>query len=122
MVTDPTVCDVVWTCALWYYRDHTLTYDLYDDERDAAGQAQWMRAHCEGVPVGVQFADGRTILAENWPELAADEERARLAEAKRKAERATAPPPPPPRFRHDPFGSGDMVTVDADDPEWVGAE
>ena len=100
--------------ALWYLRYRQASYALWDDEEEAAGVGAAMEADGGAVVTGVQFADGRAVPRNNWTAFAAA--RQRLLEVEE------APlPPRAVRRRLDPF-SGDMVEVDACDPEWLGRE
>lgn len=104
--------------ALWYWRYHSIDYALWDDEEEAAGIAAAMEDDCGGVPAGIQFPDGRTIAAADWPALA--EARTRREQA---WEEQVANPPerPPMRKITAPFGGG-KTEIDARDPEWLGVK
>lgn len=106
------------TVALWFWRHYSITYDIYDNERAAADAAVYLEEYESGVPIGIQFSDGRTVRVEDWPEYAeADARREARIEADR-TKRAVAPPRPARRVL-DPF-EGQSVVVDGDDPSWLG--
>jgi hypothetical protein len=103
------------TVALWFWRFHSITYDIYDSESGAADAAVYLEEYESGVPIGIQFSDGRTVRVEDWPEyVEADARR----EARIEAKRAVTPPCPTRRVL-DPF-EGQSVVVDGDDPSWLG--
>lgn len=93
-------------CALWYWRYHSPHYEIHDSEEEAAASALEMTDKAEGWPDGVQFADGRTVRLDDWPAY-------REAQARR--DKAS---PPSRKIKH-PF-DGQTLTVDADEPEWLG--
>lgn len=97
--------------ALWYDRHHVRCYSLQDTERDAAGLAVSLKEYEEGVPIGVQFADGRTLTVDQWPAY-------QQVQAEQDAEWIRQPPRPT-REVLDPF-DGATVVVDADVPRWLG--
>lgn len=104
--------------ALWYVRYHQPDYDLHDSEREAAEAAVYMEDYGHGVALGVQFEDGRLIVAGEWPEMRAAYERLREAEARQREAWAAAEPRPV-RKAVDPF-DGRLLEIDADEPAWLG--
>lgn len=102
------------TCALWYYR-YGPDYDLQDSEAEAARWAVVLEDGDEpALILGVQFADGRTIPADQWEALAEARTQARQEEANR-----PLPTPIPTHTMRDPF-RGEEVEVEDDSPSWVG--
>jgi hypothetical protein len=106
-------------CALWYqWGGRPIEFELADSEEAAARRAvsiddcDWP---CDLL--GVQFADGRIIEAENWP--AFDEARRREDERYRQINEARPPDTTPKRAVADPF-DGQTVMIDASAPSWVG--
>jgi len=103
--------------ALWYWRHHAISFEIYDSERDAAGAAVYMEDYEQGSPIGIQFPDGRTVHLDDWPAYHEEEERRRAQEKADSAKRAATPRPT--RKVLDPF-EGRAVTVDDDEPVWLG--
>lgn len=101
--------------ALWYWRYHSIDYSIWDSEEEAAGIAAAVRDDGSASIAGIQFPDGRTIPAEDWPALAEAEERRWQAWANRPEEK-----PRPKRAITAPFGGGKME-IDAREPEWLGS-
>jgi len=99
--------------ALWYSRYRAIDYSIWEDEEEAAGIAAAMEADGEGVPVGVQFQDGRTIPAAEWEALEAARER------RERWEERPAEKPRPKRKIQAPFGRG-VIEIDASEPSWLG--
>ena len=104
------------TCALWYWRHNTITYDVFDTEAEAASMAVYFKDDAQGVPIGVQFANGRTIRYQDW-----DAYRAARQQADEDCRQRLANPaePRPTRTVLDPF-EGKEVTIEADEPSWLG--
>jgi hypothetical protein len=100
------------TCALWYWRSHAMDYELFAAEEEAARYAIYLDEYDGGSPVGVQFADGRTVLVEEWPAI--DQARNAVRES---GERPATPPAM--RTIRDPFSSTD-VQIEASEPDWLG--
>lgn len=103
--------------AFWYMRHHAPGYDIADSEADAAEQAAFMADDERGVILGVQFPDGRTIAAADWEPYQAARRRLYAEMRKRVAERTAHPRPT--RRVLDPF-RGQQITVEADEPDWLG--
>jgi hypothetical protein len=104
--------------AIWFRTwDNRIDFDLDDTEQEIA---EWAVAQEDSdypsTILGVQFKDGRTITAREWPALAEARRRARQAEQDR---RDNPLPPTPKRTVHDPF-TGSQVQIEADDPDWLG--
>lgn len=102
--------------ALWYLRYGRMDYDIWDSEAEAAGIAVAMTDDCNGVPIGLQFPDGRLVDVENQPWPAYEEaarRRDEFAASARKQE------PPPQRKITAPFGGGE-IEIDASEPDWLG--
>lgn len=105
-------------CALWYWRHNVIEYEVYDSEAEAASAAVGMEDYGNGVPIGVQFPDGRTIRQDDWVAYRDAVAKARADEEARSARQKDAPPIPTRQVK-DPF-EGRPVTVEADEPEWLG--
>lgn len=103
-------------CAVWYMHYGSARVVLFANEREAAGFAYELADSGSGAVTGVQFADGRLVKRDDWQALD-DYEDEVLRSASARA--ANAPPPPPTRKVRDPF-DGQSVSVDADDPAWLG--
>jgi hypothetical protein len=101
--------------ALWYKRYRIMDYSLWDSEEEAAGIAAAMAADGQAVPKGIQFPDGRTIAAEDWPAYEAARERRERYEAE------YVPEVRPQRKITAPFGGG-TISIDAREPEWLGVK
>lgn len=103
-------------CALWYWRYQVVYYEICGSEADAARFAVATEEHGDGVPIGVQFPDGRTVRVNDWPAYdeaqrtfwAVDDASAEAARAERPTRQIT-----------DPF-KGQQLAVDADEPSWLG--
>jgi hypothetical protein len=106
------------TCALWYERFGQTRYDLFDNEQGAAGYACYLTYEGQGAPIGVQFADGRTLRVVEWPAFA---ERSAAWEESERAETARAVEPRPTRAVQSPF-SDVVVDVETGAPEWLGRQ
>lgn len=109
-------------CALWYRtRYGDLDYEIFGTEAETARHAAYMSNYSNGYPVGVQFADGRTVRAADfaaWPAFKVAQEEVRAAE-ERRAEAFRVDAERPKRQIRDPF-EGRALTVDADEPDWLG--
>jgi hypothetical protein len=108
------------SAALWIMRYDRPDYDLYDSEAEAATMAVYHEdviLHENGIPLGVQFDDGRVLRMEDWPRFAA-ERRDRAIERAAKAA-VPEPAPRPVRAIRDPF-EGKPLEVDAAEPAWLG--
>lgn len=104
--------------ALWYWQGGHADYELYGSEADAADAAVSMEAAETGAPAGVQFADGRIIELEAWPEYPqADRRRSRRMSRWATGRREL----PPQRTVTAPFGGGE-IEIDADAPSWLGVQ
>ena len=115
--------------ALWYWQYGSLTYSLHADEEAAAWSALGLDESGEAAVAGVQFADGRVIErplgvvglgTDWWPAYKAVEDRRYEEFCKRQREYEQRPPRPTRQIR-DPFGLDQTVTVDANEPEWLGS-
>jgi hypothetical protein len=106
------------SCALWYWRHHVCHYELHDNEEEAAAAAYSMEEWGEGVPVGLQFPDGRVIPTNEWTVYREYGQRRRAAEDAEYAALHVEPPRPTRRIL-DPF-DGQSVVIDADAPQWLG--
>lgn len=106
-------------CALWYWRHHAPSFDLCDDEQEAVRRALYLEDDGEGVPIGVQFRDGRTVEMADWAVYRAARDRRDADNQKRVKEMAAALKARPTRQIVHPF-DGKPLTIDADEPEWVG--
>jgi hypothetical protein len=104
--------------ALWYMRYHSPGYWLCEDEEEAASMALGMEDAGNGVALGVQFPDGRTIARGDWPAYAEAQRRQDEAERRAWAEQEAAPPRPMREIK-DPFG-GRALKVESDEPSWLG--
>jgi hypothetical protein len=93
-----------------------MDYSLWDSEEEAAGIAAAMEADGGGDTAGIQFPDGRTVAAGDWPALA--EARTRRGRAEDEYLRRE---PPPQRKITAPFGGG-TISIDAREPEWLGVK
>ncbi len=116
-VTEPDPADS--RCALWYWRYHTLNYEIYDTEAGAASAAWAMQDNGGAAPVGVQFPDGRTVEIDGWAALTERWSAVFTGEAARRAGATPASPEPAGRKVRSPFGNA-VVTVDASEPAWLG--
>lgn len=103
-------------CALWYERWHQTRYDLFDSEQGAADYAVYLTEEGEGQPLGVQFADGRTLKVDDWPAYAARKQR---WEENERADAARVVEPRPTRKVRDPFTDA-VVDVEVSAPGWLG--
>ena len=104
--------------ALWYWRYHSMDYSLWDSEEEAAGIAAAIEEDGGGVPAGIQFPDGHTVSAGEWPAFA--EARTRREQAWEE-QMAKPEKPRPKRKITAPFGGG-QIEVDAREPEWIGVK
>ncbi|HEY9371467.1 hypothetical protein [Streptomyces sp.] len=107
------------TCALWWWHRGNAGFSLYDTEEDAAQDALYMEDSGEAAVVGVQFADGRIIKADDWPALAV----ARVEYERRWQERSkvlAAKPPPIMRTITEPFGGATVKAEAGEIPDWLG--
>ncbi len=107
------------TCALWYWRHMVLGYEIYDTEAEAARAAWAMEDNGGAVPSGIQFPDGRTVAASEWPALARQWAAVFAADAARRAGVTPSQPEPAGRKVRSPFGDA-VVVVDAGEPAWLG--
>jgi len=108
-------------CAVWYMRHYSAYYELCEDEQQAVSYAYALVDAGEGAVLGVQFADGRLVERDEWQALA-DYQNERYSAWRDSVRAAEAlPPPPPPRQVRDPF-EGHEASVDAGDPDWLGAQ
>lgn len=106
-------------CALWFYRNGHIDWELHDDEAGALEMAAWYEDgdNDDVVDVlGVQFADGRTIKAAEWAGL--PEARQRERERRRRVSEAYREPRPMRKAR-DPF-TGATLMIHESDPPWAG--
>lgn len=102
-------------CAVWYDGRGGIDYDLCDDETEAASVAAGLYESDDAPTIlGVQFADGRLVKADQWEAFT----QAKKAQAAMWAE-AYARPRPAMRTVRDPF-TGEAVDVEADEPGWLG--
>lgn len=110
MTEEPT-----YTCAVWYLDDHgQINYDLFPDEADAANCAVGYDGN--GTVLGLQWADGQTVPARQWPAFAY----AKRREAERWQQRRDNPPPPTPtRLTRDPF-TARAIAIETTEPDWLG--
>jgi hypothetical protein len=108
--------EAVDTCALWYERWNQISYDLFDSEQDAAGFAVYLSNEGQGVPLGVQFADGRAVKIDEW---AAFSDRQRQWEQSEHGGAGCVMEPRPTRPVRDPFTDA-VVDIDAGEPRWLG--
>lgn len=104
-----------YSCAVWYERHGVTSIDVFDTEEEAAGFAVYLASEGQGVPLGVQFADGRTLELGDWTAFA-DRERLWQAEEDRAAARPGSDLPDRPL--RSPF-TGGVAEVGADAPEWL---
>jgi len=107
-------------CVLWVIRNGHADYELCDDEAEAANMAAFYE--CGGSDnvydvLGVQFRDGRTVIAATWPAMADAVRAQRAADQER---RDNPPPPLPTKKIRDPF-TAELIDADTDAPAWVGA-
>jgi len=112
-MTDPS-----YTCAVWYMRYYNIEYELCATEEEAARFAVCLRDDSQGVPLGIQFADGRAVKSADWSFLDEVEELMRL-EAADRVDRLRQETPPPSRKTRDPF-DGNPLVVDLTEPSWLG--
>lgn len=101
-------------CALWFHRHLLVDFEIYGREYDAAAAAAYMAEYEHGVPIGVQFSDGRTIKVEDWQAFKDAEER-----LQKNQETIRAMPPRKTRLILNPF-DGSPKRVDFDEPMWLG--
>jgi hypothetical protein len=106
-------------CALWYWRHYAPSFDLCDDEQEAARRALHLEDDGQGAPVGVQFRDGRTVALADWPAYRAARDRRDAEHEERAKEAVAALKGRRTRQVVDPF-EGTPLTIDADEPEWLG--
>ena len=98
------------TCAVWYVGRYWIDYDACTDEADAASEAAALENSDDAPTIlGVQFADGQTIKAEQWQAFIDARKRSAAMWAE-----ASARPTPPMRTIHDPF-TGEALEID-----WLG--
>lgn len=109
------------TCAVWYWRHHSLDYDLYEDEQAAARFAASLEEWENGFVAGVQFSDGRLIKRDGWSAMR-EEERRRDQESDARMEAYKAVPPTPKRKINPPFTDDPYMEIDAEEPEWLGVQ
>lgn len=112
------------TVALWTIYHYSPSYEIYDDEAEAAVMAVAMQEDNlgeYGVVMGVQYEDGRALSREDWPAYRAELERRRAEGAARAAAAASQPrkPAPPQRLIKDPF-CGYAMDIDTSEPAWLG--
>ena len=105
--------------ALWWMRYNSPDYELYETEREAADFGSYLEDEGDGVVLGVQFADGRTIARAGWREYREARARRRDEDARRRAQEATRAPVPM-REARDPF-TGTAVKIEVSEPSWLGA-
>lgn len=103
-------------CAVWFWRNFIMEYEIFDHEIDAARYAVALLENEEGAPVGLQYSDGRTVKVENWR---AYEEAEKVYNAARNSRPPMAPPST--RIILNPF-DGSPKRVDAGQPKWLGKE
>lgn len=114
--TDPMNAEPM-ECAIWFLDGRRVDYALEDSEADAADYAVAMEdGDYPTTLIGVQFADGRLVRAEDWRALADARRRRRQREQER---RDNPPPPIPTRRGFDPF-DGKPIDIELDSPRWVG--
>ena len=94
--------------ALWFWRRYLMDFSA----------AWYLREYGEGVPVGVQLADGCTLRVEEWPAFAEYLRKEEEAESERRAKPYV---PRPKRTVLDPF-EGQTVELDVDEPAWLGRD
>jgi hypothetical protein len=108
------------TCALWFSRYYNIDYQLFATEEEAARFSVHMHEDAQGVTLGVQFADGRTVKVEDW--AFRDEVEQRMwREGTERAARQAALPPRPFRKAHDPF-AGEPIEIELSEPAWLGRQ
>jgi hypothetical protein len=116
------------TCAVWFRspqghraetpgRGHHITCELFDSEQDAARFAVHFDAEWQGIALGVQFSDGRTLKVDQWPAYA--ERRGQWEAVERSRQSGSALHHVPMRPTRDPF-TGEAVEVGAFQPAWLG--
>lgn len=109
------------SCALWYWRHFAVTYEIFDGyakytaEQEAAQFAVHLEDVGSGVPIGVQFSDGRTIWVNDWTAYREAMEQRDEREETEKREYV----PPEMRTIFDPF-RGKSLSVEVDEPAWLG--
>lgn len=101
-------------CALWYWRHGAMDYEIYDSEEQAAKEAVGMEEYDHGSPVGLQFSDGRTVLAEDWQALKDAQKKFNESVRCRQAAPTRAT-----RLILNPF-DGAPKRVDDSEPQWLG--
>lgn len=110
------------TVALWYVRHYETRYDLWETEAKAADYGVFLQNEDDGPHIlGVQFADGRTIERDAWPEWRAAEERERARWEQNRAEWKSRPPAPV-RRTLDPFGGTEPIEIELSEPSWLGRQ
>jgi hypothetical protein len=105
-------------CAVWYWQHYAPCYELFDNEREAAGFAANLENSGDGSVAGIQFSDGRTIERDRWGAYRAEQVRLTAQWERDRRERANTPPPPTRKIRH-PF-DGSPMTIEAGEPAWLG--
>lgn len=104
-------------CALWYWHQGQMDYELWDSEEEAAKQAVFMVEYETGTPVGLQYSDGRTVLVEDWQALKAAQ--AKYDEEWQKRWSKPESEKRPTRVILNPFNGG-PIRIDAEEPQWLG--
>lgn len=103
------------TCAVWYVGRYGVDFDTCTDEAEAASVAAGLHNGDEAATIlGVQFADGRLVKAEEWQAFADARKRSAAMWAE-----AAARPQPATRTIRDPF-TGEALEVEVDEPDWLG--
>lgn len=108
------------TCAVWFWRYHSIGVDTFDSEDSAVAFALGCEEEGSASIAGIQYADGRFVAVDDWTAL--DEYRDRRdAWWDEAAKRADDGPRPELRVVSPPFeAKGQTVTVDASEPSWLG--
>jgi hypothetical protein len=107
--------NTTYTCAAWYTDDYgQATYELAQTEEQAAQAAAWADGYWEVL--GLQWASGETVPADQWQAFSEAKRRLRQAEQNRRANPA---PPPPTRRTYDPFRGHD-INIETAEPDWLG--
>lgn len=102
-------------CALWFWHNCGMEYELFQREVDAAKYAACMVQNEGGAPVGVQFSDGSTIRLDDWLAYEAAENEFMMARQSMLAN----PQKRESRVIRDPFNN-QLVKIDSEEPQWIG--
>lgn len=109
------IAEMNYICALWFWYNGGMEYELFQREVDAAKYAVCMVENEGGTPVGVQFSDGSTLRVEDWLAYKAAENEFMMARQSMLAN----PQKRESRVIRDPFNN-QLVKIDSEKPQWIG--